>query len=272
MYNEYIEFENYAAYTRMLFIYMNGRINVLNNNCNLEIGYIGENYRYGAIRYPNHITIYIGSILSTWNDKWTKIVSKKDYVMTCVALAIAHELHHADQLISMLNYNDDINYRKRVEGDVERASYDWVVKNAKTLETVGNFKVVLDCLSFSTLPKTGHYKKASIKELYLQIIKNVLFKNPELYRLFKIFENDKLADDIIIFFNEQEQVMIKRDGTYMIENLSLFSNLVFKYASYFDRYSIKAEMLLYDYPNNHTVGLVNVIISNAYINPIYKIE
>lgn len=268
----YNEFENYASYARMLFAYMNGRINVLNNSCNLDIGYIGANYRYGAIRYPNHITIYIGSIMSTWNDKWSSIVSKRDYVMTCVTLAIAHELHHADQLITMLLYNDDPSYKKRVEGDVERASYDWVNKNAKVLGEIGAFKVVLDCLTFSTLPKTGNYKRASIKELYLQTIKNVLMRNPELYRMVKIFENDKLADDIVMIFNGMEQVMIKRDGVYMAENLTLFSSLVYRYASYYDSYNIKSDMLLYEYPNKHTLAMVDVRITNQMLNPLFKIE
>lgn len=140
------DYRVYSAMAKILFGYMNGKINTLNKYCTMNLMmYDFANKNFGIINYPNYITIYIGNIVDSWRDEWSSIISRHDYIGSCIAWAIAHELHHADQLISMLQYNANQDYKRQVENDVERASYDWVKRHAKPYPIYVDLMYALGC-------------------------------------------------------------------------------------------------------------------------------
>lgn len=235
------EYGIYSELTRKLFDFMNGRINVLNKNCELHI----DPYDYitntnANIRYPNNIFVHIGNIVDSWNNDWARFVTRHDFISTTLAWAIAHELFHADQLISMLQYNRNDRYRRSVEGDVERASYDWVSNHAKEISKIGGFNVIIRELTAQSLPKTSNYKKASIKEYYIQTIANIILRDFTVTNNLSSLKDNSTVKTIWINFNDAEVVCIKRGGEYLEESVQLFTQLAYNWAGNFDIYKVLA--------------------------------
>lgn len=234
-----LEYNHYSEMASKLFNYMNGKINNLNSNCTLYIDmYDYIHGTYGNIRYPNYIYIHIGTIVDSWDDSWVVCMSKESYVGSCIAWALSHELHHADQLISMIRYNTNPSYKESVENDVSRASYDWVYDHRGDISLIGGFEVTIKDISSTSLPDFANYQKASVKEFYLQTIANIIIRDLDLFNKFNIFTNDLLVDDIVLTFNDIDSVVIKSKGIYLIENINIFSSIAFKWAGYFDVYKI----------------------------------
>lgn len=263
------EFERYSNITINLFNYMNGRINQLNSNCILEIDcYDLIDNRYGNIKYPNIVFIHVGTIASGWDDAWSIYVDKENYIGSCIAWAIAHELHHADQLISMIQYNKNMEYRNSIEGDVERASYDWVVNHAKEISDIGGFKVVMEILQSPLLPQIGNYTRANVKQFYLQTIANIIIKDFDLFNALKVFTMDSLCDDMILIFNGIDTIVIKSNGNFLAENVVPFSRLVYFYCSYYSRYNIYVDVSFTENNMNRKIATVEFNISKQVVEPM----
>lgn len=257
------EFNMYQDVAIKLFNYMNGRVNTLNRYCILEIDmYDFINGTYGNIRYPNHVVLFLGTIVDSWNDEWEEFMPKYDYICTVLSWVIAHELSHADQLISMINYTDNPSYKAIIEGETNKASYDWVRSHSREISCVGNFKCVINNISTDHLPDGG-YKKASVKEFYLQTIANIVIRDLDVFRDLELFSDDKKYDTIILDFNSTDCVTIKSDGSYIPENVNIFSDIVYKYAGYWDTYSIDIKILA-----NGSTAILKFIIKDQIINAI----
>lgn len=263
------DFRKYSDITIRLFNYMNGRINQLNNNCILNINpYDLITGTYGNIKYPNVISIHVGTIVDSWNDEWSSIINKDDYIGSCLAWAISHELHHADQLISMIMYNRNIEYKNKVEGDVERASYDWVAYHAKELSKVGGFNVLINKLQSESLPDIGNYTRADAKQFYLQTIANVIIRDLELYEQLKIFTNDEMCSDIILVFNSLDTIVIKSNGRFLEENIVPFTRLVYEYCGKYNIYHIYVDISLAYNNDGRCTATAQFKISDPLIDPM----
>lgn len=262
------EYREYGDITINLFNFMNGRINQLNSNCILQIDPYDLLYNtYGNIKFPNMIFIHLGTIIDSWDDEWNIYMNKRDYIGTCIAWAISHELHHADQLISMVMYNRDPAYKNRMEEYVERASYDWVHTHSIELSQIGGFNILIHKLQSSTLPDKGYYTKANSREFYLQTIANVVIRDLDLFESLK-FADDNICDDMILVFNNIDTVVIKSCGRYLDENIVEFSRLVYDYCGRFNMYHIYVDISL---SNNHTgrrIATVQFTISDPLIFPM----
>ena len=263
------EYKDYSDVTIRLFNYMNGRINQLNNNCMLQIEpYDFVTHNYGNIKYPNYIFIYVGTIIDTWQDDWKIYINKRDYIGSCIAWAISHELHHADQLISMVMYNRSPEYKNEMEGDVERASYDWVFNHSKELSEVGGFNVLMNKIYSSSLPDVGNYTKATVKQFYLQTIANVIIRDLDLFEGLKVFTNDNMCDDMILMFNNTHSIVIKSNGNFLAENITNFSRLVYDYCSKYNMYHIFVDVSFSYNNSGRCLATVQFNVSEPIIHPL----
>lgn len=263
------EYRKYSDLTIRLFNYMNGRINQMNSNCILEIDPYDLVYNtYGNIKYPNRIFIHVGTVIDGWDDAWSSCISKHDYIGCCLAWAISHELHHADQLISMIQYNINQEYKKIVEADVERASYNWVVDHASEISSIGGFNVVMDILQSPILPAISHYRKASTKEFYLQTIANIVIKDFDLFEGLKVFTIDSLCDDMILVFNNIHTIVIKSNGNFLAENVVPFSRIVYHYCGQYNIYNIYVDVSFAVNNTGRRIATVEFNISNQKANPL----
>lgn len=260
------EYKYYSDMAIRLFNFMNNRINKLNKDCFLEIEmYDLATDTFGNIRYPKVICLYVGSIIDKWNDEWDTYINKEDYIGTCMAIAIAHELHHADQYIAMMRYKHDDLYRKAIEDDVNRAAYEYVFINRDALSKVGGFNIIISDLRIQNLPSEGHYRSASTREFYLQTIENIIIRDKNLYEKVKPFLIDSSVDRVFIRFNMAEYIVIKNNKRFLRNSISAFSTLVYRYAGYFDGYSVRVEASRNDV-DGCVVSTIDFIISNQSVN------
>lgn len=268
------EYRYYSDLTIRLFNYMNGRINQLNSNCILQIDpYDLIDNTYGNIRYPNYVFIHVGTAIDGWRDEWSAFINKHDYISTCLAWAVSHELHHADQLISMIMYNRNPQYRNEKEADVERASYDWVLNHAQEISAIGKFNVVLDQLQSPSLPESGKYIKANAKEYYLQTIANILIRDLDLFDKLQVFTNDSMCDDMVLVFNGIESIVIKSNGNFLIENVVPFAQMVYHYCGRYSVYHIYVDVSFTQNSNLRRIATVEFQIDEPASYPmIFKKE
>lgn len=265
------DFFKYSNIAKTIFEYMNGKINRLNSNCFLNIeGYDFINNTTANIRYPNTISIFIGNAINSWKDEYSSVLNKDSYICTVIAWSLAHELFHADQLLSMLQYNSNSNYKQSIEYSVETASYYWVLDHSNELEAIIGIPIIIDYLESSSLKDKNEYeyRNVGVKEFYLQTIANIVLRDFDLFAKLKIFTNDSIADDITIEFNNTDSVLIKKDGEYLLENVNAFSELVYKWAGYYDMYTISAQSYTKQSDNGKSIGFVKFNISNNFIKPI----
>lgn len=235
------EFNIYSSTAERLFAYMNGKINILNNNCHLIIEmYDLVNNTNGNTRYPNYVTIYLGTIIDSWNQKYSSIMTKHDYIGMLIAWTISHELHHADQVISMIMYKDP-EYRSMVEQQVEQASHDWVHVHSDDISAIGGFNCQIKKLVSSALTGNTDYRRASVKQYYLQIIANIIIRDLDTFYSIKPLVDDNYCNNLILVFNGIEEVAIKSNGKYIEENIPLFNELVYKNAGYYDTYRLNID-------------------------------
>lgn len=264
----YNEYHYYSDIAIKLFNYMNGNINRVNSQCQLYIDmYDNINNTYANIRYPNFIFIHIGTIIDSWDDDWICYMNKDSYVVSCISWALAHELHHADQLLSMIQYNANPYYKKSIEGDVERASYDWVANHSKEISNITGIDIVIRDIDSPSLPDTGNYRKASVSQFYKQTIANIIIRDLNLFNKLKVFIDDSMCDDIVLNFNETDSVVIKSYGKYLAENVIQFSSLSYKYAGFYDLYHIKVSVNIKDI-DNRKIAIVDFVFTDSAIKPM----
>lgn len=262
------EYHFYSDIAIKIFNYMNGNINKMNSQCQLYIDmYDLVNGTYANIRYPNFIFIHIGTIVDSWDNDWDEYMNKSSYIASCIAWALSHELHHADQLISMLQYNRNPEYKKSVEGDVERASYDWVASHSKEISNLIGIQIVIRDIDSPSLPSRGNYTRASVAQFYKQTIANIIIRDLDLFNKLIVFTDDNSCDDIVLNFNNTDTVVIKTNGNYSPENINLFSSLAYKYAGYFDLYHISAVSNISEI-NGRKIATVEFMITDNLIKPM----
>ena len=263
------EYVIYSEKARQMFSFLNGRVNSLNKCCILVTdSYDFVNRTYGNIRFPSNVIIHIGNIVDEWEQQYEKYMKKYDFVCTIIAWAITHELFHADQELSMLRYNNDEQYRISIEGDVERSSYDWVVSHAVEISQYCGFNVIIQMLTSNNLPSISNYAKAGVKDYYLQTIANIVIRDIDYFLALQVFTNDALCNDMILMFNDTESVVIKSNDKYLGENIGVFSSLVSKYCTNYNRYNIGIDVSFGTNGANRRMATVRLNISEGVILPI----
>lgn len=236
------DFNYYSAMAERIFAFMNGKVNILNSNCHLIIDmYDFVTNTNAGIRYPNYITIFLGTIIDSYNpDKHSRVMTRDEYVGTLLSWTLCHELHHADQLISMIMYKTP-EYKLMAEQQVDQASHDWVFAHSKEISIIGGFECSIKKFTSPTLTGNTSYKRASIKQYYLQTIANIIIRDLDVFYSIKAFTDDNLYDNIILVFNGIEEVTIKSCGKYIEESIPIFNELAYKYAGFYDHYRLNID-------------------------------
>ena len=263
------EYTIYSDKARQIFNYLNGRVNSINKCCILVTdSYDFINKTYGNIRFPSNIIIHIGNIVDEWVPQYERHMNKYDFVCTIIAWAIAHELLHSDQEISMLRYNKDEQYRLAVEGDVERSSYDWVSKHSIEISQACGFNTIIQMLTSDNLPSISNYTKVGVKDYYLQTIANIVIRDIDYFLALQVFTNDALCNDMILVFNDAESVVIKSNNQYLRENVGIFASLVSKYCTNYNKYNIGIDVIFGTNSLGRKMTTVKFNVSDGVIFPI----
>lgn len=257
------EYERYSNIAYDLFNYMNGKVNTMNNKCTFSIEpYDFVYHTYGNIKYPNHITLFIGNII----DENTDGLSKDIFIPTSIAWTICHELHHADQVITMQLYNEGGPYHQTKEAEVQQASYKWIENHSNELSILTGCKILIRTLTTDNLhDDVDPYSRVNAKIFYLQTISNSIFRNMDMIKSIDVFADDNKVKNIIAEFNNYDKVMIKKDWNYLEYNIPVFSSMVYHYAGRYDRYDVTLDIDLID---NDETAIARFTIRNASINGV----
>jgi len=259
------EFNHYSAMAERVFAFMNGKVNILNSNCHLIIDmYDFVTNTNAGTRYPNYITLFIGTIIDSYNErKYSNIINRNDYIGTLLSWTLCHELHHADQLISMIMYKTP-EYKTMVEEQVDQASHDWVFLHSEELSAIGGFNCSIRKLTSPFLNGNTSYKRASIQQYYLQTIANIIIRDLDVFYSIKPFTDDDHSKNIVLVFNGIDEVTIKSNGRYIEDSIHLFNDLVYKYAGYYDTYRIDIDE--YRSTDGSSTTIMKINISNPLCN------
>lgn len=266
------EFEYYSDITRKFFDYMNGKVNRI--LCTLEIRLSDPiNRAMGNIVYPNFVSIYLGTISDNYSPEIAEILTKEDFMVSSIAWSICHELFHSDQLISMVQYGSNQEYKNKVEMEVELQSHNWVCTHINELSSLCGFRFHIEDLCTTELEEAieinAKYKSSGVKEYYLQTIFNTILRNLDMVYdpVLDIFIKDDKVDNIIIKFESDDRTLlqIKKDGVYLSENMSAFAKLVYMYSGQFDWYIVNVTV---DTLEDGKTAVVDFSKEKATINPI----
>ena len=229
-----LEYSRYSKNAMILFEYMNGKINKLNNKCEFSIEPLDHTEKYGDIKFPNTIKLYIGNIMNDWNDDWWSFTTKDIYVNSVIAWTIAHELAHAEQYISIIDYNVDIDYKNKVESYVQRFSHDWVAYHQEEINNLFGIEIRMENIKAAHLPKVGFYTQITPRGFYRKTIENIILRDRNQFELIKCLneESDNYYSMACHFRRDDigtKGVMIKNNRQYIGENIPMFTDLLRMY-------------------------------------------
>lgn len=266
------EYKFYSNVAVNLFNFMNGKVNKINNNCILQIQPFDFNGTYGDHRPPNFINIYIENIIGLYNSDNVSSINRNDFICTCIALVIAHELSHADQYINGMKYKTNTNYYNNIESAANYNAYKFVFVNRKNLSNIGNFNCdVITNISMDGLNlDIDNYRRIDVAKFYIHTIKESIMdygdKTNEVIDMVQGTPNVGLAffDD-----NDVDVVLIKKTNKYVKENISIFSSMVYKWFGKFNNYSMNINVSmsnLEDYKNR--LATIDFYVYDRTYNPI----
>lgn len=271
------EFCYFADITKKLFDYMNGRVNRI--LCVLDVKAKDiERSALANIVYPNYISVYIDTISENYTiSGLDELMGYEDYMTTIIAWSICHELFHADQLMSIVQYCNNEEYKQNVEMAVELNSYNWICNHIDELSNVVGFRFSIESVGSELLENARRssisYKYAGVKDYYLQTIYNIIFRNLDIIydEALKVLIDDNLSDDIILEFSPNDKICIKRNGVYLSENINTFASLAYKFAGQYDNYQIEAVVDIYR-DEEKTTSVIKFVMKNIKNMPIYFSE
>ena len=264
--------DQYTIYSNMavkLFTFMNGKINNMNRSCTLTIDmYDDVGHTFGNIRFPNSIFIHIGTIVD-YCEKFNVQSPIHEYIVTTLAWCIAHELFHAEQLLSIPLYRGNDEYRNSIEESAQRASWNWIRENKTELKLLTGSEIIAEKLTWDHKPiiEEQEYIKAPIDIFYMQTIANIVLRSMDLFRSLKTFKRPDVKD-IIISFNGLEAIYIKKDGIYLDDNVSDFCTLVYKYCGYYDNYGLDIFEEVGDDKDGNPVSFIDFTILDESFYPM----
>lgn len=128
-------------FTRNVFNYYNGRINIC-CNAKLNIEWISNFSRLGDFSLPNTVTVYLGVI--------TKNFTGVEEAKSIIIMTILHELHHADQFIDYPQMYIYQEYQRDIEGQVELLTMNYIASHINEIDVVFGVKMIRNSSFYTT--------------------------------------------------------------------------------------------------------------------------
>ena len=264
------EYSAYSNITRNIFNYMNGRINPY-NICKLNIATYSVNGYNGFIKYPNLITIYIGTILDGWENEYLdQGINKIDFCCTYIAWVVAHELFHSEQTMNVFNYSNNIEYKNIRENDVNRISWNWVNDHKEEISKLFDFNCIIGSLTISDLPKeTAYAKVSSLKEFYLQNILNIggtvyCDLTAKITEAMDKYKN--IGFEVNLCNKFCRGVWIKENNEFLLDSIKPFTDIIDEFCSPYSTFKIQRKISVLD--NDESTAFIEINIADPVIEPM----
>lgn len=260
------EYGKYYWVTRDVFKRLNGDINP-RMLCILDIQKIDPSgSHFAEITFPNRITIYLQPLMDGYYASGlSNSTGLHDYMCTNIIWTLVHELMHSEQLLNLSRYKTHRDYNLLIESAVEYESYRWVSFNIGMFERMLNFHSCIDRMTSTLIRESNQpqYIRGTLKDLYLGIIKYIIFDQVDL----SLLDHEEEYCDISINFERAMTIWIKHDWEYIPDNLTPFANYVTLNVARFDYYTVKCKAYVFeDGPKRLEL---NISFEDRMINPVY---
>lgn len=257
-------FTYYKAIAQSIFNYLNGRVNKYCTNVILEVDYADYvNYTFANLRKPNMLTLHLQNIVEECGGPYNK-----NKVYSMLFIVIGHELTHVDQLMSQQMYKKLPQYKEEVERSTDYTNYLWLKEHKTEIDRI--FMMDLDLSYYRKLyyfNNTDKYQAKSIKDYYMTLFRNVIFRDDE---KFSVFANAVLEkyENIFVCFNSSPNVLIKNNGEFCAHTLSSFIAVTWREIGLYDHYTMSVSL---GEPNRdaqtYACAYVTIRVSDRQINP-----
>jgi hypothetical protein len=122
-------------FTRMMFNYLNGKVNIINKTAELQIDYIiNEDKILATNIQPNIVNIFLYKILWEYAD-----CSYLDFFQMKIIYLLTHELSHCDQIVDNELYINNIEYRNKIESEADYNATQFLLSHKE--EMINLFKL-----------------------------------------------------------------------------------------------------------------------------------
>lgn len=234
------EYKKYKPLAINIFNWLNGKVNTINNSAILEAIMYKDNTTglLANLRYPMCVTIYLGGILESLDE--VPEYSYYNSVCSLITLATVHELLHADQALSIIEYSRNPTYCIMIEDAIERESYVWVMNNISIIRDNLEFDVDMSFMPGQIVKRyyetTSSYTRINAEIYYKQTMSNILLRSSALP--LEIEQVLNKSENIEVVFNSNTHIIVKMHGIYVMENIPTFSHLSYTFSGMYDQYSV----------------------------------
>jgi len=214
----YDKIQEYIDLSNKIFKCLNGEVNKVNNNIKFIIS--PSDYSNISGRMKNHMVLelYIYKIISdSSNDD---IIIKNSILFT-----IIHELFHADQRMSLFEYECNDDYVDMVEAQVNFMTSIYIINNRVILEELFGFKILIHNIKIflRRLEDNNngiYYKRIDMFDYYYETLKYLFKNNIHLLSDLLYYESN------IEFHCDEYCSMIKKNNTFNT-NTNDFSKIIY---------------------------------------------
>ena len=180
---------------------------------------------YAGYKKPNIIIAYLGSIINNF------MKDGEEVIRGVTVLTIAHELFHANQSTSMIQYGMDPTYANNIEQQAEYMAEQFLLERELFCQNVFGFspkKIFTTLMEAPTTP----YRQFHLKEFYVNTLSDVLYRNSRSKEL--LDEAFDVVDTIYLAFDSKshydcmdiDRMIIKLNGKYIESTVQYFAFVI----------------------------------------------
>jgi hypothetical protein len=158
-------------------------------------------------------------------------------VCSLIIIALTHELHHAEQELSQVRYKTDSIYRDTIEDGANSMAYHFLVAHRDEINRL--FNINLNLVYLESIGRLNtQYHSNNLEGYYKDILRNVWFRNDEMFGKFEREFLDKYPN-VYLSFDNLFNLHIKSNGEFCERALNDFLIATEVYCGRYDRYTME---------------------------------
>jgi hypothetical protein len=227
------QFTFYKDFAERAFNYLCNRICKYNQNIRLIVDYSDfVRFTLANFKRPNIVMLHIDNVVAAYGN-----ANRVNEVCSLIIIALTHELHHAEQELSQERYRTDFVYKDTIEDGANSMAYHFLAAHRDEINRLFNINLDLSYLESIGRLNT-RYHSSTLEGYYKNILRNVWFRNDELFGKFEREFLDKYPD-VYLSFDNLFNLHIKSNGEFCERALNDFLIATEVYCGRYDRYTME---------------------------------
>lgn len=248
----------YTPDVTRIFNYLNGQINKI-NRCILTISYFSSQ-NYAQFQYPNLITVFLGSIINNFYDRYDdERYTPDDFVLSVAALSIAHELFHADQDVDSKKYKNDGDYANNIENAAEYNAEKFCIEHMTEFKVLFGFNYVFPKKIVSPM---GVYELCDPKHFYPHMLLG-LFRNIKIYDDLMSLINSKTRNNVFVEIRYSDKLYVGRFPIKVGGEIPMDSSSISNVVSILNQFRYGSSTMMFEmgvYTDEYVVDDIDVSV------------